>query len=192
MGRPKLLLPWGDSTIVARLIDTWRQAGAEQIAVVCAPDNHSLFDEIDRAAPYFDDKIINPEPCRGMFSSIQCAARWPRWKHDLTHLAFCLGDQPHLRNETLEALLNFSAENPENLVQPSSRNRPRHPVVMPKSVFKKLDGARETDLRAFLKSHQYLARSISCNDPGLDLDIDTPADYEQALKLVYPDAQHAR
>ncbi len=114
------------------------------------------------------------------------------WKHGLTHWAFCLGDQPHLRNETFEALLKFSAENPESLVQPSICNRPRHPVVMPKSVFKRLGDAREAGLRVFLKSHQHLARSIECNDPGLDLDIDTPAEYEQALKLVCSDAQRIR
>ena len=37
MGRPKLLLPWGDTSIIGHLIEQWRALAAAQIAVVRRP-----------------------------------------------------------------------------------------------------------------------------------------------------------
>ena len=37
MGRPKLLLPWGDTSIIGHLLGQWRGLGARPIAVVCRP-----------------------------------------------------------------------------------------------------------------------------------------------------------
>ncbi len=37
MGRPKLLLPWGATTIVGHLLEQWQTLGAAQIAVVRRP-----------------------------------------------------------------------------------------------------------------------------------------------------------
>src|SRR6267143_6254739 len=97
MGKPKLLLPWGKTSVIGHLIGQWRELGAEQIAVVTAAGDHALGEELDRLAFPTAARIENPAPELGMFSSIQCAARRPGWKMSLTHWALALGDQPHLR-----------------------------------------------------------------------------------------------
>src|SRR5271169_6647644 len=76
MGRPKLLLPWKDTTIVGHLIRQWRGLGARQIAVVHRPGDAPLAAELDRLDFPAKDRIVNPQPERGMFSSIVCAAEW--------------------------------------------------------------------------------------------------------------------
>ena len=48
MGRPKLLLPWGDTSIVGHLIRQWHLLGAEQIAIVCRAGDKPLTDELNR------------------------------------------------------------------------------------------------------------------------------------------------
>ena len=49
MGRPKLLLPWGDTTVIGHLIRQWRELGAAQIAVVHRPGRLRKLDaELDR------------------------------------------------------------------------------------------------------------------------------------------------
>ena len=191
MGSPKLMLPWGSSSVVGSLVETWRRVGASQIAVVCAPDNHALFAEVARVASGLTERIINPEPIRGMFSSIQCAARWPRWRSDLSHWALCLGDQPHLYDSIYLELLKFANSTLTRIIQPSWNGRPRHPVVLPRAVFVDLATAPAGSLREFLAGHQTLLRTAEIHDQGLDLDIDTPADYEQALKLVCLSGQSA-
>ena len=34
MGRPKLILPWGDTTVIARVVDALQQGGVDEILVV--------------------------------------------------------------------------------------------------------------------------------------------------------------
>src|SRR5258706_425777 len=85
MGKPKLLLPWGGTSVMGHLIGQWREAGAEQIAVVIAGGNGVIAQELDRLEFPARDRMVNPAPERGMFSSIQCAAGWAGWKAELSH-----------------------------------------------------------------------------------------------------------
>src|SRR5207247_1960376 len=91
MGQPKMLLPWGKTSVLGQLILQWRNAGAAQIAVVLAAENQELRRELDRRGFPEENRIINPAPERGMFSSIQCAAQWPDWAETLTHFVISLG-----------------------------------------------------------------------------------------------------
>ena len=187
MGRPKLLLPWGTTSVLGHLIAQWQTLRAKQIAVVCAPDG-PLPAELDRLGVGPQDRILNPHPEQGMFSSIQCAARWPGWNAHLTHWAIALGDQPHLRPETLRALLDFPAAHPETVCQPSRHARPRHPVLLPATAFARLQNSRDSHLKQFLQNSPQPVRLCEVDDPGLDLDLDEPSDYEAALKLAGPTA----
>src|SRR4051812_5400227 len=101
MGRPKLLLPWKSTSVIGHLIDQWQSLGVSQICVVCAADDQALAQELNRLGFPEALRILNPLPERGMFSSIQCAARWPGWNPTLTHWAIILGDQPHLSPASL-------------------------------------------------------------------------------------------
>jgi molybdenum cofactor cytidylyltransferase len=179
MGRPKLLLPWGQTSVVAHLAQQWRDIGAAQIAVVRAADD-SMLEEACAGLPC----IINPGPERGMFSSIQCAAEWTNWNKSLTHWVIALGDQPHLRPSSLEILLESAEQHPDDVCQPARAGRARHPVVLPKSAFERIPTTTATDLKAFLASAAEHRRMIEIDDGGLDLDIDTPEDYERAKKIA--------
>jgi molybdenum cofactor cytidylyltransferase len=188
MGRPKLLLPWGRTSVLGHLTRQWQDLGASQIAVVCSPGNRAVQAEMDRLGFLARDRIINPAPDRGMFSSIQSAARWSGWQADLTHWAIVLGDQPHLQPHTLREVLDFSAAHPARICQPARRGHGRHPVVLPRSVFRQLAGSTAKTLKGFLaRRFRQLALS-ELEDPGLDLDIDRPEDYRRAVLL----ARHRR
>ena len=108
MGRPKLLLPWGGTSVLGHLIHQWTELGAGQIAVVVAAGDQTIQRELDRLGFAPEHRIPNPQPERGMFSSIQCAARWTGWHNSATHWSIVLGDQPHLKLETLRALIRKS------------------------------------------------------------------------------------
>src|SRR5260370_19143063 len=109
MGRPKLLLPWGETTVCGHLLAQWRELGAEQICAVCAEGDHGINAELDRLGWPLENRILNPVPELGMFSSIRCAARWQGWNTTLSQWAIVLGDQPHVRSATLGRLLSFAA-----------------------------------------------------------------------------------
>jgi molybdenum cofactor cytidylyltransferase len=181
MGRPKLLLPWGRTTVLGHLLQQWQKLGAAQLAAVTAPDDVALFKELDRLNFTPENRITNPEPERGMFSSIQCAARWTGWRPKLSHWAMVLGDQPHLRLRTLQAVLELAREQPRKVCQPAFAGRARHPVLLPEAIFRRLADAKARTFKEFLS--EFPSAICEVNDPGLGLDIDYPEDYQRALRL---------
>jgi len=180
MGRPKLLLPWGETSVLGHLVGQWQAVGATQIAVVCAAGDAAINAELDCLSFSATQRIINPGPERGMFSSIQCAAGWQGWSPALTHWAIVLGDQPHLRLETLRTTVNFSAANPNKVCQPRKNGHRYHPVILPRDAFEHLHKSVAVNLKEFLASCE--SKFCEMTDAGLELDIDEPQDYQKALE----------
>ena len=181
MGRPKLLLAWEGTSIVGHLLRQWRPLAGDDVFVVVAEGDQGMLAELDRLGFPQANRIGNPAPERGMFSSVQCAARRMQREKQLSHGVIVLGDQPHLRSETLSGLAEFARRHPDKVCQPSWQGRPRHPVLLPRSVFEALAASPAATLKEAL-SRQNVALCPMA-DPGLDLDLDTPADYERALEF---------
>ena len=119
-----------------------------------------------------------------MFSSIQCAAQWPGWEAALTHWAIVLGDQPHLRPQTLRLVLDFSAAHPTKVCQPARRGHGRHPVLLPKTLFRQLADSTAATLKDFLATRPLQVALCEVDDPGMEVDIDRPEDYAKAVELA--------
>ena len=183
MGRPKMLLQWGTTTIIGHEVELWKQVGAVQIAAVIGAGDAAIGAELDRIALPTVDRIVNPDPDRGMCSSIQCAAQWAGWAMVLSHVVIALGDQPHLKRGTLSLLMQSVQQDPDSIWQPAFEGRARHPVVFPRHVFAQLAAAKQATLREFLDSMRGRIRIVETGDPGLALDIDRPEDYEKAVRL---------
>jgi len=169
--------------VLGHHIRTWQRLGTGQVAVVCTAVDAAMHAEMDRLNLPEAARILNPEPERGMFSSIQCAARWTGWRADIARVAIGLGDQPHVRFETLRALLEFSANDANHVCQPRAAGRLRHPVILPKDVLARLGESGAASLKAFLATIAGGIAACDLADPGLEFDIDTPADYERACAL---------
>jgi molybdenum cofactor cytidylyltransferase len=186
MGLSKMLLPWGGTTVIGHLIRLWReQLSAGQVVVVGGAFDRALQLELDRLAFPPAARILNPDTNGGMFSSVQCAARWSEWDSGVTHVAIVLGDQPHLKPITLAILIEASRATSDKICQPSLDGRPRHPVVMPIAIFRELAVSHAKTLKQFLESSSGQIRLSASQDAGLDLDIDRPEDYATALSLAF-------
>ena len=157
------------------------------MALVLDQRNRELQQELLRQALPEKGWIFNPHPEQGMFSSIQCAAHWEKWGEALSWFVVMLGDQPLVQTSTLNRLLEFAAENPECICQPSRQGRARHPVVLPRKYFMQLRETKCVNLKEFLATWEGVRAFCEMDDIGLDIDLDTPQDYERALQLL--DAQ---
>lgn len=185
MGRPKLLLPWQGTTVIGHLIRQWQAVAAAQITVVCRPGDEALAAELDQLAFPRQNRILNPNPERGMFSSIQCSAAWDGWQPGLTGWAIALGDQPHLEIETIRMLLAGHARHPLAICQPSRDGHAGHPILLPPQVFAQLKNTTAETLNIFLKQNAGCIVQCLVTDPGLSLDLDTPEDYNR-LRAQHP------
>lgn len=192
MGTPKLLLPWGEMSVLGHLLQQWKALKASQIAVVCAAGAEPLVEELDRLGFAEANRIFNNAPGDGMFSSIQCASGWNSWNQELTHWLITLGDQPHLQDATLRELLDFGARNPNKICQPMRAGRRKHPVLLPKRFFAELKNTAAGDLKVFLVERARDLSGFESGDEGLDFDMDTPEDYERVKRLFPGGASSTR
>jgi molybdenum cofactor cytidylyltransferase len=185
MGQPKMLLPWGTTSVLGHLIQQWQRFDPHQIAVACAEGDGPLQAELNQLGFPAGNRIVNASPEQGMFSSVQCAARWSGWKPGLTHWAIVLGDQPHLHEQTLAGLLKFASEHFQNVCQPFYGGHKRHPVLLPAHVFWELSSTAAPNLKEFLRARPDDLALFQSDDPGLQLDIDRPEDYKEALGIAF-------
>lgn len=184
MGSPKMLLPWGRTTILGHLVETWHSLNVAQLTVVHAIKDAPVWLELNRLGVSPANRIGNPDQETGMFGSILCAARWDGWDDGLTHFALVLGDQPHLPAGMLRKLIRFAAGEPNAICQPAHLGRPKHPIILPRQLFDRLRGFTGTTMRDFLARHSDSVRTIEFHEAGLDLDLDRPEDYERARRMV--------
>lgn len=182
MGQSKLLLRWGGETIVARVAEGLRTAGARQVAAVHAPGDEALLAELRRIGV---EAIPNPAaPAADMFSSICCGLAWPGWAGGVSHLAIAPGDMPAVAPATLRGLFALAAAHPDRVCQPSCGGRRGHPVLVPRAQAARIAGGGHADLRAALDGLPVL--TLATDDAGVHTDIDTPDDFQALHGLSRP------
>ena len=180
MKRPKLLLPWKDTTIIGHLIRIYGTLQIAQLAVVHYAGDSALKVELDRLAISENEQIPNPESTPEMFSSVVTGIRWTGWQADLTHLVIVLGDQPQIARSTVARLLDFSREHPEHICQPSAAGRRGHPVILPRWLAESVAGGSYRHLKEALGEYADRVKLLPIGDTSVTTDIDTPAEYSAA------------
>jgi molybdenum cofactor cytidylyltransferase len=180
MGQPKLLLPFGTSTVVGATVAALRGGGATTLVLVTAPGDEPLAAWGRQAGLQV---TANPEPERGMLRSLWAgiealggaAAVAARGEP----LLVCPADLPRLRASTVAALLAELVP-PALLVVPRCGRQRGHPLVVAAAAapaILELDcdvGLRQLRLR--LQSAGATVE-VEVADPGTVLDVDTPEDY---------------
>lgn len=186
MGRAKPLLPWGETTIIGHLVALYLRR-VDQVAVVCRPEDAPLHHELDRLALCPHNRIHNPDAGSDMYGSVRLALGWPGWDPGITHLLLALSDQPQIRATTVSALQELARTNPGKIIQPWREGRRRHPVIVPVATARGIvrDPAF-TSLREALDAHREAIQTLAVDDPGTEIDLDSPADYDEAVERFAP------
>ncbi|MGH9464264.1 MAG: nucleotidyltransferase family protein [Thermoanaerobaculia bacterium] len=181
MGRPKLLLPWQGTTLLDHLVGNLRQGGADRLVLVARSDDSAL---ADWAAVAGVDLTVNPDPARGMLSSVWCglaALGAAAIAQVAEALLVCPADHPAVRPETVAALLARLRAG-ALLAVPTHDGRRGHPLAIgPALVTEILALDLEVGLRQLLERRSDVLVELPVDDPGVVLDVDTPEDYERLL-----------
>jgi molybdenum cofactor cytidylyltransferase len=116
MGRAKLILPWGRSTVAGAVLAALRDAGVHPVVLVVAPPGEGPQPgELAGAGEAGPAVIVavNPEPGRGMLSSIQVGLAALGGAAELARRGETVlvtpADLPALRAETVRALIAAAA-----------------------------------------------------------------------------------
>lgn len=175
LGGSKQLLPiptaGGDVPLVAAAFDA--------IAPVCARMLVVLGHEVDRVVAALGPRTfarVSSNPDAPMFESIRAGLAACRDLDPTASVLLHPADHPFATPATLAALL--AAASPHAAVTPRHQGKGGHPVLIPPQVRDRvLTSEGEGGLRRFWLDHPDLRVHLDVDDPGITLDLDTPADY---------------
>lgn len=178
MGRTKLTLPYGDSTILETVIRALEAAGIEAITVVLGRNWEEVYAEIEDLDV---EVFVNPRPERGMASSAQWALA--QMRDDIDAFLIVLGDQPQIQTSTIKEVLRAAAMSNQGILVPTFEGKRGHPVLF-RSKYKKaiLALPDNVGLNEVLKQSADDVREVAMDTETILKDIDTPEDYREAVR----------
>jgi molybdenum cofactor cytidylyltransferase len=176
MGYPKPLLTIDETTFIGKISATMLSVVPRLIVVLGA---HA--DRIRPAIPR-DQRIViveNPNYLRGQLSSLKIGldAVEPDSVGVIVHLA----DHPTVRAESFRAVVDSYERARKPIVIARSGGHRGHPVIFDRSIFAELQSAPEGEgARHVVNADASRIEYVDLDDPGINLDLDTPADLERA------------
>ncbi len=179
MGRGKMSLPWGANTMLGQVIETFRVSLVEDILVVTGGDKEAveMIAESWRASTAFNPAYAEDD----MLSSLQVGLAALRDNIEAAFIA--LGDQPQIQKQTVERLAEEYAETGASLIVPSYQMRRGHPWLVGRELWDEIRLMRPPETaRDFLNRHAQTIDYLVVDTPTVLQDIDTPDEYEDALK----------
>lgn len=185
-GRPKLLLPIGDTTVLGWTCRALLGAGVAEIMVVVHYDDDELQDWCRECGL---EMAVNLQPEQGMLASIQCGIRELGGPEALTarqtDLLVTPGDLPAMKPLDVREVLLAADHHPDALVVPRHEDRRGHPLRVPPELIGEIfDLDPDIGLRQLLEEHPDRVHEVPVEDPGVVLDLDTEVDYRRLCDLV--------
>ena len=176
MGRPKALLSIHGRTFVQAVVDALSAGGCEPVISV-VPDDELIME----AARATGARVLaNPDPGEGPITSMRLALA--ELEDSVEGVIYLAVDYPCVRAETVATLLNTARSTDAPLVIPTYEGSRGHPSFFRQSLFHELmDPTLDGGARTVVHRHLDDAELVAVHDPGIRLDIDTPAQYEAML-----------
>ncbi len=177
MGQPKMLLPWGKSTVIENVISTFLNSGIEDLIVVTGGARELVEGMISQ---YPVRTIHNANFAAGeMLSSIQWALEALPTEAQATLIG--LGDQPQVQEGTVRLICQESRASQSSLIVPSFQMRRGHPWLVARPLWPEILALKPPkSTRDFLAGHAHEIHYVNVDTPSILADLDTPQDYEQS------------
>ena len=177
MGVQKLLLPFGDTTILGRVVSEIARTPVAGTFVVVRPDAPRVAQALAGLAV---ETVPNPDPAGDMWSSIRCG--WRQVPAEANAVLIALGDQPTISAELIRGLCARFDKVKGLIVVPVHQGRRGHPVLLDAGYREEaLASYEDVGLRGLLTAHADKVLQVDWLDASVLSDIDTPADYQHAV-----------
>jgi molybdenum cofactor cytidylyltransferase len=181
MGEQKLLLPLREKPVLQWVLESALASDLHEIVCVVRG-----LETVRRKIPLADERLywlVNYAADRGQSTSI-IAGLWsvdPRSEGAL----FIVGDQPMIRRELINALIERFEKSPAWIVAPSFQGHPRNPVLFRRNLFPdllRLKGDRGG--RGLIETYRDKTDLLEWSDETPFMDLDVREDYEKLKGLA--------
>lgn len=175
MGRQKLLLPWGGTTIIGHIVDQLLHSVLDGVLVVTGCDQAAVIGALSGRPVTF---AHNPDTACGMLSSVRCGVRALPPACDAVLVA--LGDQPMIETGLVDRMVTAFQATDKRILVPLHQGKRGHPLVFSSEYCHEiLTQYDDTGLRGLLQAHPQDLQELAVSTPAILGDIDRPEDYQR-------------
>lgn len=186
MGRPKLVLPWGDSTVLGRVVEVLHESGIREVVVVVAPRDEKLQAlgrkvgarvlELDAVT---DDMRASVEHALGWIERTLAPAPDDYW-------FLVPADHPALEASIVQSLLAAHREKPGYLVYvPAFAGRRGHPTLISFKLIESIKALPSTSgINTLLRTLAKETLEVPAASPTVLWDLDTEEDYQRLRQAL--------
>ncbi len=180
MGRPKLLLPWGDTTLIGQVLRRWKASRVDEVIVVIQPEDDALAAECQGAC------VVRRTPAPAQMKDSICygleaaAEQFGAGPGDVWLVA--PADMPNLRSQAIDALLDAYTtcgdvgDDAARIIAAAHQGHRGHPVLFPWSLASEVHALSDDEgLNVLTCRHPVVEVEVA--DSAMFEDVDTPADY---------------
>jgi molybdenum cofactor cytidylyltransferase len=181
MGQSKLLLPWGATTIIDRVLKAWTTSGVAGVVVVARQDDT----ELQHACRRWPVTVLTPDhDPQDMKQSVQ---------HGLRHLGkhaapqpsdgwfIAPADLPTITSEVIDSLIDafFALDGTrDKIIVPHFGERRGHPALIPWQLTQEIFALADSEgINKIVDRHAQ--RPVLFSAEKMVADVDTPEQYEQ-------------
>lgn len=174
LGRPKQLLPYGDTTLLGHVVQTARDCRFDQLVVALGGAADGVREQVDLSGA---DVVVNESFGTGCSSSIAAALSAVDERAGL--LVLMLGDMPGVTPQTVDTLVEQRGDAPLAVCRYDDGRG--HPFAFERRMFEEL-AHLHGDKGVWRLLDERSADVVEIEIPGpVPLDVDTPEDYEAVL-----------
>lgn len=196
-GSPKLLMPFGHSTVIGSVVHALAEAGIGPIAVVAGAHGQAIANTLSDQPAYV---VTNPEPSDGMISSIRVGLQLLSLVHKLRmpldpldQFLIALGDQPRISPTDVSRLIVRQRKSGFGIAIPTYDGKRGHPVLFDIGYCPEILAlTNEQTLRDLIDAHWEDVIEVDCDSDAYISDIDTREDYEHELRRWNAERQPKR
>lgn len=176
MGREKILLPFGRSTLLETILETLAAAGITDVVTVLRPD---LPEAAERAGKAGSRVVFNPHPEEEMLVSIRLGIQ--AIPPEVNAVFIWPADHPAVSNVTIRTLARLAE--PARALVPSYCSRRGHPALIGRQLLPEISRIPPREgLRHLWRMRPEVLLEIPVEDPGVVQNVDTPQDYRRATE----------
>lgn len=169
-GGAKLTARVDGEPLLDRTLRSLLDGGVDEVVVVTAAG--AAFDGVRLLKDRRVTRAENPDPSRGMFSSIQTGLMMA----DGDPVLVLPADMPFVRSDTVASII-AAARSSGRIVLPRVDGRHGHPVALPASLQRAILAAPPSSTLAdLIKSHAHARIELDVTDGGVVRDVDRPGD----------------
>ncbi len=177
MVQPKLLLPFGEQTIIETVMENATTSKANYTLLVTGGFREKIIQKTKRFPTI---TVFNPDYKRGMLSSVKTGFR--SLPEGAQAAVVLLGDQPSISFRVIDEIIEAYSLTSKGIILPTYRKERGHPVLIDMKYKSEVAALRaEVGLRGIVYNHPNDVYEVPVSTSSILHDIDNMQDYKREL-----------